>query len=79
MSFANIGYDHRGECGDRVIKWLIYVGAHKFKNHKFGVTGYITNVDKICTYIIPKYVNYGRNHQTIAFKCLARPKAQAKF
>ena len=34
---------------------------------------------KIWTYVIPKYANYRSKYQAIAFRCLARLKAQAKI
>lgn len=75
---AGIGHDRLGECGDREMQSVIYAGAHKVEDRKFGVTGYTTKMGKICTHITPKCANCGRNHQATAFKCPARSKAQAK-
>lgn len=44
------------------------MGNYKAKNHIYGVTGYNIRKDKIGTYIMPEYANYGGNYQAKAFK-----------
>lgn len=50
--------------------------GHKLENHKCGLTGCTAKLGKICTHVIPKCANCGRNHQATIFKCPARLKAQ---
>lgn len=54
---------------------MTYTDVYKSENHKYGITGFAIRSKKICIYVIPKYTNYGGNHQTIAFKYLAKQKA----
>lgn len=55
---------------------MIYARIHKSENHKYEVTRCATKKKEICIYIVPKCINCGSNHQTIAFKRPVRQKTQ---
>ena len=78
MSCAGIGHDRLGKCGDSGVQCVICAGAHKVESHKCGVTGCTAKIGKICTHVIPKCANCGRNHQATVFKCPAKLKAQTE-
>lgn len=78
MSCAGVGHNRLGECGDRTLQCVICAGDHKAENHTCGITGCNVKKGKICAYVMPKCANYGGNHQTTAFKCPARLKAQTQ-
>lgn len=49
------------------IKDIIHIDIYKVKNYKCGVIRYAIKIDKICTHIILKYVNYKAKYYTIIF------------
>lgn len=38
---------------------------------------YVVKKRKICIYIVPRYTNYGSNHQATIFKYLVKQNTQA--
>ena len=78
MSCAGIGHDRLRGCGDRAIQCVICAGDHKVESHRCGVTGCMVKMGKIRTHVTAKCANCGGNHQTTAFKCPARLKAQSE-
>lgn len=77
MTCLSISNNQLGQCNKKPKQCVICAKIYKTKNHKYNITRYITKKKKICIYVIPKYVNYGCNYQTITFKYLARQKILA--
>lgn len=73
-----MGLNFVRKCGDRVVKCAICVRGPKVENHKCGITGCITNLGWIWTYITSKFANCGENHQPTAFRCPIILKAEIK-
>lgn len=62
MSCVGLGYDHFREYEERAIKYVICTGTHKAKNYRYEVSGYIVEIDKICTHVISWCADCGGNH-----------------
>lgn len=78
LSCVGISHDYLGEGANRATQCVIYVDAHKDKDHRCGVIGSTVKISKISTQIILKYINCDAKYKAIAFRYPARFKAQAE-
>lgn len=76
MTDLRIRHDRLGEYNQSSEKYVIYVEAHKLKNHKCGIMKCKTKRKKICIYIVLKCANYRDTYQATVFQYSGRQKAQ---
>lgn len=76
MNYCEISYEQIKKYGDQTLRYVIFAGPHKIKEHQCVIIGCNKGVRKICMHILVQCINCGGGHTTNSSQYILRHKAE---